>query len=104
MGLHKAQPIQWHSGTWHLALSLINGQAAGQLASPKNGRVLSCSGQVFCAGNNSAKVAMLILATFSSSGYYCPGDHVDKTLTLAFCHLGIPLHLIINQVPIHADF
>lgn len=50
-------------------------------------------------GNNSAKVAMLISATFSFSGYYHSGHHVGKILTLAFCHSGIPLHLITREVP-----
>lgn len=83
-------------------LTLINCQARGQLGSPINRRVLSCSSRLVWAGNNRAKVAMLILATFSSSGIYRPGDRVGKILMLAFCHSGIPLHLIIRQVSIHA--
>lgn len=83
-------------------LTLINCQTGGQLGCPLNRRVLSWSSQLVWAGNNRAKVAMLILATFSSSGYYRPGDHVGKILMLAFCHSGIPLQLIIRQVPIHA--
>lgn len=54
------------------------------------------------AGNNSAKVAMLISATFSSSGYYHPVHQVGKILTLAFSHSGILLHLITRQVPTQA--
>lgn len=83
--------------------AVINGHAEGQFGFPTNRRVLNCSTQLVWADNNSAKIAMPILAMVSSSGHYRPEACVGKILMLAFCHSGTPLHLITRQVPIHTN-